>query len=395
MQSTLEAILAQLSGRNLGGGGGGSASNASTGLSPHDPQPSPSGPGGGGIGGGGGGSHVSPASSSSLSHSGPPSHPSSGHNQYHHPSASLAIAPNQLAITQPGQLGGPQQAGHFFSQNQQQGQGPSNLLAGGPGFAFGSSGSASGGGGLSFTPSGALSMGAGGPGGASGGGIPTSAYSPINLASPSFGAHLFPGTLNAGGESSSAGGGGSLSDVRSDWLPTVQTPGAVAAAAAASLLSANHSHPLFLQQHQQMQQQQLLQQQQQQQQQQRESMAPPPLPDFLRRGGRPGSSSAATAGADSGYRADTEDAFTGASGGRRPFKTEPATSGSLPGEGNKNSNDGNAGRKRPRFPELPGFAPPETHAFAPYEIVPSTAVSSEGRSCSRRAAHPDDEAANI
>lgn len=118
-------------------------------------------------------------------------------------------------------------------------------------------------------------------------------------------------------------------------------------------------------------------------------MAPPPLPDFLRRGngGRPGSANAATAAgaADSGYRADTEDAFSSASGvgrSRSTFKGDEedlsaAERGGPPGKAGGNGAGSNS-RKRPRFPELPGFAPPETHAFAPYEIVPSTAVSSEG-----------------
>lgn len=300
MQSTLNAILAQLSGRSSGGGGGGGSSvQASE-------------------------SHVSPASSTSQALS-------------HH---SHSIAPQQLAAP--------------VTQQQQQQQTQQALLGGPPpSFSFPAGSS------LSFSPSGSLSM---------GGGIPTSAYSPLNIASPSFSTHLFGSvpqayspTPHASGPSAASSSSAPamfdqsafnrLSDMRGGWMPS-----------SASLTTAAAG---------------------------RSSMAPPPLPDFLRRpvndggsgggGGGLAHSSLGQQDAQSGYRADTEDSYGGAGGGgssringggKRPLKAEGDTSGS--------SSAGRSTKKKKVFPALPGFAPPESHRFAPYEIVPSTAVSSEG-----------------
>ncbi|CDZ97001.1 fungal specific transcription factor domain protein [Phaffia rhodozyma] len=60
--------------------------------------------------------------------------------------------------------------------------------------------------------------------------------------------------------------------------------------------------------------------------------------------------------------------------GRSRSRIESAEGTNIAGAGIENTGE------QESFPALPGFAPPPTHRFAPYEIVPSTAVSSDDES---------------
>lgn len=152
--------------------------------------------------------------------------------------------------------------------------------------------------------------------------VHTSAYSPINLANTNFAAHLFqsnhaftPNALH-----NTDGTSANLSDVRNEWLSNV---------------SSSHRSS------------------------EGNQMPPPPLPSDLAAFRRAGNDL-------SGYRADNELDLGHSSSAKRV--------GGSPGR----EGGGRGEKKRKTFPELPGFAPPETHQFKSYEIVPSTAVSSEG-----------------